>query len=162
MKKNGFTLTELLAVIAIIGILSTIATFAVAPHLIKSKESALETTLTNLEDSAITYALENLFIPNNCAITYYMSESHATFDKPSGCTIDTDKLKVQVRTLISEGYFKDDAKIVDRSGYVYIYKYKEKKSKSFLECYNGNNFIEKDECYNYDTKAFANKSLVTN
>ena len=162
MKKNGFTLTELIAVIAIVGLLIVIATTAVAPWMISSKEQTAEMTLKNLEDAAVTYALDKLFIPDDCAIDYIVDKDHPKFNKPSKCTLAASTFEIQVKSLIDNGYFKDDAKKVDRGDKVIIYKYKTKKPKSALDCYSGSNFIDKKECYNYDTKAYAKESLVIN
>ena len=58
MNKKGFTLVELIAVIAIIGILATLASVAVFGVMRKSKEDVGEFTLKQIEDAAITYALD--------------------------------------------------------------------------------------------------------
>ena len=76
MRKNGFTLTELIAVIAIVGMLAIIAITAVAPLMVDSKTETKEMTISNLEDAATTYAMEKLFISNSCAITTLLDESN--------------------------------------------------------------------------------------
>jgi len=162
MKSKGFTLTELIAVIAIVGLLAIIATTAVVPYIKKAKESAAQTTYENLLDAAITYAEDKVTIPMSCAIEYEVDDTHS-FSKPSSCSLTADNFEVTVSDLISLGYFKDDAENVDKNGKVIVYKYKSKKSKSFLECYNSSgNFIDSSDCYNYDIKAYAKRSLVSN
>lgn len=56
--KKGFTLVELLAVIALLGILATITVFATSNIISNSKESLSETQISKVEDAAKLYYLE--------------------------------------------------------------------------------------------------------
>ena len=155
MKNNkGFTLIELLAVIAILAILILAVTPMVTKFVVQANNLSREKTLSNLEDAAVTYALEHanntVFIPNKCAVNYIVDKSHA-LNLPSGCT----KITVKVDKLIKDGYYKDDASRVKRDKDVIIYKYKGDK-KTTDECRNNSS----DVCYNFDTKAYADESLL--
>ena len=61
MKKNnrGFTLVELLAVIAILGIVVSITIFVGINAVNKAKEKSYNTTKNNIENIAGTYLKEN-------------------------------------------------------------------------------------------------------
>ena len=58
MNRKGFTLVELLAVIAIMGILSGVAIMAVTRYLNKSKEHAYDTIFNSVKDASINYILD--------------------------------------------------------------------------------------------------------
>ena len=137
-KSSGFTLTELLAVIAILAILVLIAAPAVTKYIQNSRKTTNETILNNLEDAAVTYGLEHssgsAFIANTCA---------TTSDNPNGLS-SSCKVNVSVQTLINEGFFKDDASRLKKDGNVTIYKYKHSS--------NGKDF--------YDIKAYASTELL--
>lgn len=59
MKKNGFTLIELMIVVAIIGILAAIAIPKFAELIKKSKEGALKGTLTSVRSALRVYYADN-------------------------------------------------------------------------------------------------------
>ena len=92
MKRNGFTLIEILAVIVILGILGTIVSINVIKIKDDSMEDLLETKIQNLEASAVVYGQEN---PN------ILTES---------CVVDnlnySSCAKVKVDDLIKGSYFK--------------------------------------------------------
>ena len=92
MKKNGFTLIEILAVIVILGILGTMVSINVIKIKDDSMKDLLETKIENLEASAIVYGQEN---PN------ILTES---------CVVDnlnySSCAKVYVDDLIKGNYFK--------------------------------------------------------
>ena len=143
-NRNGFTLTELIAVIVIVGILS----LAVVPNVIKQIKNAQqiskEEIITNVEDAALDYALENskgsTFIPNDCAINYIVTNDRP-LSLPTGC----NNVSVTVDVLVKNNYFKDDAKKLKRDGVITIYKYK----------------YTNDQGTFYDLKAFASKNILS-
>ena len=60
MKNNhGFTLVELLAVIAILGIVVSITVYVGINAVNKAKEKSYKTTINNIERTAGTYLEEN-------------------------------------------------------------------------------------------------------
>lgn len=81
-NKNGFTLVELLATIAILGILATIAGISVSKILSKSKSDISEIQEKMIIEAAKAYAAEN----SGC--------------RKNGCTIS-------ISTLINEGYLDE-------------------------------------------------------
>ena len=160
MKINrGFTLIELLAVIAILALLVLISVPLVTRYVNNARNFSNETILHNAEDAAVNYGMENAklspndakstFIQNNNAITY-------TLDDNNYASLASNKKKlVKIKTLIEQGYFKDDAEKLKRDGDVIIYKYKGSK-KTSTECQSSN----ADSCYNFELKAFAPKALI--
>lgn len=103
MNKKGFTLVELLAVIAIIAILTIVVTpgiFAIRASVLKN---SLDSKITSIHTAALEYAEERIqqvpssvsnWPPSNRSTSYY-------FD---GTTADHDCFKVTVAKLISSGY----------------------------------------------------------
>lgn len=90
-KKNGFTLIEIIGVVAILGILAVIATPAVVKTLNNNKLKTLKVAENNLADSA------NLFAQDFCNSP--ISSNHKKYCKPDS-TEDTDK----ARTVLQYDY----------------------------------------------------------
>ncbi len=91
MKKKGFTLIEILAVIVILCIIAAIGAINIMKAKNNSYEELLDTTIRNIETTAIIYGQENQ-------------------EKLISCTVNDVKydycLIVTVETLINENYFK--------------------------------------------------------
>jgi general secretion pathway protein G len=66
-RHGGFTLVEVLLVVAILGILSTIAVVAVAKHMDKAREAATKTTIKNLKTILSTYYMDTGSYPAGLA-----------------------------------------------------------------------------------------------
>jgi prepilin-type N-terminal cleavage/methylation domain-containing protein len=113
MKKNGFTLVEVIAVVVILGILVTFASPYVIKYIDSSKESTKQQSLKDTEDAAISYGLTQ-FIPESCAVSSKVTKPS---DIPSGCDYS-----VTIQELIDKQLLKDTAKVLDRNAKVYIYK----------------------------------------
>lgn len=92
MKKNGFTLIEVLAVLVILSIIMSIGAISVINIRNNSYEDLLETKKQNLESAAIVYGQENPdVLKDKCEVDNYKSDY---------CTM------VTVATLINGKYFK--------------------------------------------------------
>ena len=115
MKKNnrGFTLVELLAVIAILGIVVSITIFVGINAVNKAKEKSYNTTKNNIENIAGTYLKEN------GDRLFYISKNDGTGIEYQCITIEN---------LIDGGYFKEDVlnslvskdHKVNKSDYIYL------------------------------------------
>lgn len=120
MKKKGFTITELLAVLVILAVLIIIGGRSVFKLISDSRKKVNEVTIKSVEDSALSYASKNVFIQDKCAINTLITDSNAssvTF--PSGCS----KVTVKIDKLITDGFFTDTKGVCTKSTNVIIYKY---------------------------------------
>ena len=91
IKREGFTLVELLAVIVIIAVIAGIATYTVINTVNKSKESGNRLTVDSIYKSAGLYITENNFNDN-----YWGHEDGDEYD--SMC--------VSISELVNQGYLK--------------------------------------------------------
>lgn len=136
MKKNGFTLTELLAVIAVLALLLVLAAPNVLNMLNKQQEKLSEEIVKELKDSAISYYSNSYF--KKCSNGFEPTSVNSK--DVSGCI-----KKVTVQELIDDGTFRDDADTCDKSKEVIVYYY--------TNTSNGNNIVElrafvaDDVCY---------------
>jgi len=98
MKKNGFTLVELLAVIVVLGIVMVLATTTVLPLMSQSREKAFRTEANGVLQAAETvrdlYTLGELTMPTN------------------SCELGT-KMCFTIDDLIDSGYYKGDKDTYD-------------------------------------------------
>lgn len=85
MKKNAFTLIELLASICIVGVLSTIVITVALKRIQEAKEQSYKTLITSIEQAAKDYVMNN----ENDIPTYKSS----------------DWTNITIETLISKNYF---------------------------------------------------------
>ena len=110
-KQNGFTLVELLAVIVILGILLTFITINVVKKVNFAKEDVEKFTLSQIEDAAKTYALDNDCSGNKCDFSdktsilsalssYYPEmEKKCKFESDPKITINEDENDIKVTRL---------------------------------------------------------------
>lgn len=91
MKKNAFTIIELLAVLVVIAIVLAIVVPTVIDTVKNSKERAYQTTIESVKTAAQTH------------INFSSSSYKAQFASPGYVTIS-------LTTLIDEGYLKPDIK----------------------------------------------------
>lgn len=105
MKKKGFTLVELLAVIAILGILALLITPAVLTIRKNVLLNTLESKINIIDTAACDFGQDNITdIPKTVSSTFRRSQNGATSRITSDCR------KVYVQNLIAGGYLKPDKK----------------------------------------------------
>ena len=117
MKDKGFTLIELLAVIVVLGILISIAATNVYKYINSASAETLKVARDNLNDAAVSYALNNVNIVDDCALT--TTPTNFDVSLQNGCT----KNLVTVKILKDNGFFTDDKNICKETSEVLIYKY---------------------------------------
>ena len=113
MKKKGFTLVELLAVIVLLGVLAIITT----PAILAIRENVLNNTLkskiSTVHSAALAYGLDNINeipIPKN-SFSKEILKSYSKITDDAG----NDCFWVNIRTLINEGYIKANNSKTDES-----------------------------------------------
>ena len=74
MKKNGFTLVEVLAVIVILGVITAIAAPAVMGVIDRSKENMYNNQLEVFKDAAAMYVADNINTNPSMKIDGYSTE----------------------------------------------------------------------------------------
>ena len=112
--KKGFTLVELLAVIAILGILLTVSGTAVFAVLNSSKEKLLAEQIKGLEDAAISYAISDGKYLENC---------QADFD-PANPSDEDCYMKVSIKELVDIQFFENKNDLCDINSNVIVYQVK--------------------------------------
>ena len=117
MKKNGFTLVELLAVLVILGIILTITYYSVNSILDNSEESLSNTQISALEESAkLFYIEEGMDLETSTStevcvsVKYLLDNGYIEKTKVSDPSSPSTELN---------GYVS-----IEKSGNRYIYKYK--------------------------------------
>ena len=138
MNNKGMTLVELMAVIAIIGLLAVLIT----PGIIAMRNSVLKNTLkskiTMIDNAAKDYAEEHIMqVPN---IVTKPTDSYV-LDKTS----KDDCLIRYVRVLISDGYLSGDSN----------------DKRDLLNPVTGVSLNDEEVCMRYDTNDPLNRKIIT-
>lgn len=110
--KKGFTLVELLTVIAILGIVMTLAGTAVFKIMDESRNKLLKEQLEGLGDTAITYVISEKTYLENCSNSF-----DPTLPNETGCFV-----KIKVSDLVNSGFFENTNNLCDLNGEVIVYK----------------------------------------
>lgn len=98
--KRGFTLVELLVVVAILGILGTIAIQNVTEHLKKANETAAQANVNSIKEAVTTYYINNSKLPTSLSqLVEGTDEKPAILDGGEGVLIDpwNTEYKYEVR-----------------------------------------------------------------
>lgn len=114
--KKGFTLTELLMVIVLLGLLGLIV-IPVVDKLIKdSEEDLYKTQINNIELAAKNWASKNIFsLPENTG--NYVDRTICDLERDGFLEIDVKNPKTE------ELFYKDSYVRITKTDYGYEYKY---------------------------------------
>lgn len=116
-EKNGFTLVELLAVIAILGILISAASISVVGILRRNKEKLQREMEKNLVSAAISYFEEEKTILRKCPSAF--TPEHPTIENQNCYKM------VSVQELITSGFFTDDSNYCNKDASIIVYRAQE-------------------------------------
>ena len=101
MNKKGFTLVELLAVVAILGILSVVAIGAYSGVTNRSKQKAYESKVSQIETSAAKWARENnIDRTTSVSVNKLVVEGYLTADEATENGLSTIKNPVNNENMI--------------------------------------------------------------
>ena len=123
MRKNGFTLVELLAVIVVLAILITVATPNIMGLLNKEKDKTSDIVVNNLKDAAVSYAKEQISLKklHLSSCTFEIKDENTAKNNISagGKCVKA----YSVNDLKNNGTFEDKQSSCDKNKNIYIYKY---------------------------------------
>lgn len=135
MKKKGFTITELLAAIVIIAIVSLVGGTSIISVLNRTKATTAKEMRENLKEVALSYALENVHL-KVCSEEFskemFVDNNVANLNKPENADCIT---RVKVETLKKEGMFEDNQNHCSLEDNVIIYRYKDEYGNSEYKAY---------------------------
>ncbi|MGM9835044.1 MAG: type II secretion system protein [Bacilli bacterium] len=137
MKKNGFTLVELLAVIVVLAALIVLAVPNVMKIVNKQEQKLTDQAMKNLGDAAVSYTLENIFL-TKCADGFEPTSVNSTSN--NRCTI-----KLSVKTIVESDFFDDKKASCDEDKFVLVYRYINTKDGNDIDEFRY--FMEPDTCY---------------
>lgn len=115
MEKKGFTLVELLVVIAVLGVIMSFATFSVVGILNREKNKLLNEMENNLASAAVAYVQSEKIILKNCSTSFNPENPNPS---ESRCYKE-----ILVSEIADSPLFTDDAGYCDRTKKVVVYKY---------------------------------------
>lgn len=120
MKRKGFTLVELLAVIVILGTIATIASISVFNVIESQKQELLKEQISNLKDSAMSYYVKSKSYLTICTISS-SDETGALDDMLRASTLSCG-IAVKVEKLVNDGFFDNKNHVCDENKKVLIYR----------------------------------------
>ena len=140
-KKQGFTLIELIAVIAVLGIIITISAASVSGVMKKAKDKASEEIRANLREAAITYSLSEYKL-QKCSESFskevYENKNITNYSSNTNCAV-----QISVATLKEEGFFEDSKNYCLDTDMVMVYRYKNGENSEYKA------YVSDTACKNY-------------
>lgn len=151
-NKKGFTLLELLSVIVVIAILSTLAATISLGMIDKMKDKVAIEMRGSLQDAALTWAVsqKKLFL-EKC--TQEFSNQFENQNLDINTISDTEKCakKVDVGTLINDNIFEDPKEYCAKNEKVIIYHYCNSNDKTTRVC-EYKSYVNENACKGSDAK----------
>ncbi len=158
MNRNGFTLVELIAVIAIIGILALLVT----PGIIALRNNVLNRTLetkeATIENAAKDYAMDNLQLLKR-QVTNEINVGDMDLNKfkelyeKNLTELSKDCTWITVNGLINGGYLNGSTSYVNTEDY--------EKEEQIINPVNGESMNDVLVCVRYDNNDAMNRTIVS-
>lgn len=126
MKKNGFTLTEILVVLALIGLLLVIVVPRIGNSLNKGTEKAMKVQEGELKDAGL------MFLEDMCKNPTKEDKGKCPATIKYNNTTNTYSGYVLLNTLVSEKYI-DEIKL-DKQACNACVKYSNNEAKAYIKC----------------------------
>lgn len=122
-KNSGFTLVELLAVIVILSVIITLASSGVIAVMNKSRKNMAREVRSNLEEVALSYALENYHL-EKCSLSF---SNEIYVDKNISNLNDSNNANCFKRVTVEEvkkaELFEDNRGFCNLDDIVIVYRY---------------------------------------
>ena len=110
MNKKGFTLVELIAVVAVLGMIVGFAVFSVTSLVKRAQDNTKKETIENLKDAAIMYCMDNHFkrnVTTPCVHTVEELVNSGDFENKDNICKAKGKVTVTIKTINSTTNKKD-------------------------------------------------------
>lgn len=120
LKKNGFTLAELLAVLVVLAIIILVASSSVAGIVANVKKKAQGEIRNNLKEAGLNYVIGNIYL-EKCSVGFSneLKNNNTSNVNSNGACLR----KVSVKTLKDNGIFEDEKKYCKDTDEVIVYRY---------------------------------------
>ena len=155
MKKQGFTLVELIAVIAILGILALIATPGIIAIRNNVLERTLETMISTIENAAKDYAMDNLQLLTR-PVGVEINDLDAFKESAEAKQLNSDASKdctwITVNGLINNGYLKGSTS--------YVNTVDGQKEEQIINPITGESMNDDLVCVRYDTNNAMTRTII--
>ncbi len=146
-KNSGFTLVELLAVIVVLSIIITLVSSGIIAVMNKSRKNMAVEVRSNLEEVALTYAIENYHL-EKCSLSFsnelYVNQNISNLNNPDNASCFK---RVTVKDVKNAGLFEDNRGFCSEDDVVIVYRFSyENENKEILSEYK--TYISENACNN--------------
>ena len=144
MKRSGFTLVEILAVILLIGLITVLAVASINSVNKKIRERLLQTKMSTAEQGLMTWNNDN----ENCFRNINAIDCIVGIHNNNGCTIEDNVVKCEITI----------GKLADEN----IIKYDDIQNKKVINPLDNSSLNDEKICFQYDKNKRIFKYLTCN